>query len=272
MTHSQVHLNHVIVHVDGPTRSAIAQSAFLKDEFAAFEAGTVAIEDGGGWSGLYIDGEQTYVEIFGPSPSDTAGGAASICLGVDQAGGLESAAAALQEFGHMSNPDLVKRQLGGQEIPWFRYLDLVDSGTSFTSSIMEYDKDFLRRSRPGLNPGQAGISRKHYNAARFRPERYLKDICEVSLALAPTDIALFASQLKALGYVERSEGEARIFCGPEIKFRLTNSVASVKGVIALKLSLLKKKEGETIYRFGAGSVLHFDAECSATWSFGAAPA
>ncbi|WP_211472935.1 DUF5829 family protein [Collimonas humicola] len=60
MTYSQVHLNHVIVHVDGPTRSAIAQSAFLKNEFAAFEAATVAIEEGGGWSGLYIDGEQTY--------------------------------------------------------------------------------------------------------------------------------------------------------------------------------------------------------------------
>lgn len=272
MTHSQVHLNHVIVHVDGPTRSAIVQSAFLKDEFAAFEAATVAIEDGDGWSGLYIDGEQTYVEIFGPSPGDTTGSAAGICLGVDQAGGLEVACATLQEFDHMPSPDLVKRQFAGQEIPWFRYLDLVDSGASFTSSIMEYDKDFLRLSRPGMNAGQDGISRKQYNAARFRPERYLKDICEVTLALAPLDIALFGRQLAALGYVETSAGGTRTFCGQEIKFHLVQSYASAYGVIALKLNLLKKKEGETIYRFGAGSVLHFDAEFSATWTFGPASA
>ncbi|WP_211440739.1 DUF5829 family protein [Collimonas humicola] len=265
-------MNHVIVHVDGPTRSAIAQSAFLKNEFAAFEAGTVVIEDGGGWSGLYIDGEQTYIEIFGPLPDDASGGAAGVCLGVDQAGGLEDACTALQESGHMPSPDLVKRQFDGQEIPWFRYVDLVDSGASFTSCIMEYDKDFLRLSRPGMNAGQDGISRKQYNAARFRPERYLKDISEVTLALAPLDLALFGSQLAALGYVETSAGGARTFCGQELKFHLVQSYASVCGVIALKLNLLKKKEGEKIYCFGAGSALHFDAEFSATWTFGPASA
>jgi hypothetical protein len=267
MTHFPVHLNHVIIHVDESTRSAIAQSAFLKDEFAAFEAGAVAIEDGGGWSGLYIDGEQTYIEIFGPSPGDTAGGAAGICFGVDQVGGLEGVCAALREFGHMHSSDLVRRLFDGQEIPWFRYVDLVDSGASFTSSIMEYDKDFLKLSRPGLNAGQDGISRKQYNAARFRPERYLKDISEVTLALAPLDIALFGRQLRALGYLETPAGGTRTFCGQEFKFHLVQGNASVYGVIALKLNLLKKKEGETIYRFGAGSVLHFDAEFSATWTF-----
>jgi Family of unknown function (DUF5829) len=268
MTYPLAHLNHVIIHVDEPTRSAIAQSAFLKNEFAAFAAGAVTIEGGDGWSGLYIDGKQTYLEIFGPSSGDSASSAAGICLGVDQAGGLEEACAALQKFGHGYSPDLVGRQLDGQEIPWFRYVDLVDSDASFTSSIMEYDKDFLRRSRPLLSGGKGGISRKQYNVARFKPERYLNDICEVTLALVSADIALFGRQLSALGYVETSTGEIRTFCGQEIKFHLMQSTASAIGVIALKLSLLKTKEGETIYRFGAGSVLHFDAELSATWSFG----
>ncbi|AMP04501.1 DUF5829 family protein [Collimonas pratensis] len=270
MTHSQVHLNHVIIHVDEPTRSAIAQSAFLKNAFAAFEASTIAIEDGGGWSGLYIDGEQTYIEIFGPSQSAVAGAAAGICLGVDHAGGLEKACAILSQSGRVYSPDLVRRQLDGQEIPWFRYVDLIDSGVSFTSSIMEYDQDFLWRSRPGLNPGPDGISRKQYNAARFRPERYLKNISAVTLALAPADFALFGSQLAALGYAETSTGETRTFCGQEVTFHLLQSTASLKGVVALRLNLLKKKEGETIYRFGSGSVLQFDTELGATWRFGPA--
>lgn len=265
MNHSPVHLNHVIIHVDASTRSAITQSAFLKNEFAAFEIGTVAIEDGGGWSGLYIDGERTYIEIFGHSP-----GAAGICLGVDHIRGLEDACAVLSQPGRIHSADLVKRQLDGQEIPWFRYVDLLDADASFTSCIMEYDQDFLRRSRPGLNAGQGGISRKQYNAARFRPERYLKDISEVTVALAPADLALFGSQLAALGYAETSAAEARTFCGQEVTFHLVQSTPSLKGVIALKLNLLKKKDGETIYRFGPGSVLHFDAEFGATWHFGPA--
>ncbi|MDB5766392.1 MAG: hypothetical protein JWQ61_1206 [Collimonas fungivorans] len=270
MNHTSVHLNRVIIHVDEATRSAIMQSAFLKNEFAAFETGTIAIEDGGGWSGLYIDGERTYIEIFGPSQGAATGGAAGICLGVDQTGGLEDACVALSRSGRAHSPDLVGRQLDGQEIPWFRYVDLVDSGTSFTSSIMEYDKDFLRRSRPGPNAGLDCISRQQYNAARFQPERYLKDISEVTLALAPVDLALFGSHLETLGYVETSVGEARTFCGQEVIFHLMQSTASVKGVVALRLSLLKKKDGETVYRFGPGSVLHFDAEFGASWFFGPA--
>ncbi|MEO6918447.1 MAG: DUF5829 family protein [Collimonas sp.] len=269
-----VHLNHVIIYVDEQTSSAIAQSAFMKNEFAAFEAGHVVIEDGAGWSGLYIDGEQTYVEIFGPSQASANGnliGDAGVCLGVDHPGELEEARALLQASGDISCPDLVRRQLNGEEIPWFRYVDLDDSDAaraSFTVSIMEYDQHFLKRSRPGLAAGQDGITRKQYNAARFRPERYLKDIIEVTLALEPVETIRFGRQLVALGYVQMPEGETEIFSSHQLTLRLIPRTASLKGVVALKLSLLKKKEGETIYRFGEESVLRFDDAHTASWLFG----
>ncbi|AIY42235.1 hypothetical protein LT85_3077 [Collimonas arenae] len=271
MSNPLVHLNHVIIYVDEPTRSAIAQSAFMKNEFAAFEAAAVAIEDGGGWSGLYIDGEQTYVEIFGPSQASENGhtaGDASVCLGVGHAGGLKEACVLL---GDITAPDLVKRQISSQEIPWFHYVDLDDAvvpGSLFTASIIEYDQHFLRNSRPGLIAGEEGITRKQYNAVRYQPGRYLKDIIEVTLALAADEAARFGRQLAALGYVEASEGETKTFSSQQLILRVMPRTALLQGVVALKLSLLRKKEGETIYRFGEGSVLRFDDEHTASWLFG----
>src|SRR5687768_10040239 len=59
----RVGLNHVYAVVDDDTAEAIKTSNALK-EFATFEVKTVAPGDGRRWTGRYLVGKQTYLELF----------------------------------------------------------------------------------------------------------------------------------------------------------------------------------------------------------------
>jgi Family of unknown function (DUF5829) len=67
----RVYFNHITVFLSPETYAAIVQSPFLRDEFSAFQEKTVQ-RDGGAWSytGIFISGQHTYLELFkaGPFP------------------------------------------------------------------------------------------------------------------------------------------------------------------------------------------------------------
>jgi hypothetical protein len=66
-----VYFNHITIFLSPQTYAAILQSPFLRDEFSAFQERTVQ-RDGGAWSytGIFISGQHTYLELFkaGPFP------------------------------------------------------------------------------------------------------------------------------------------------------------------------------------------------------------
>jgi hypothetical protein len=55
--------NHFFVTVDRPTFEAIRQSKWLREEFANVSVSTHASGDDQ-WTGIYVSGVGTYVEIF----------------------------------------------------------------------------------------------------------------------------------------------------------------------------------------------------------------
>jgi hypothetical protein len=79
--------NHFYVTVDRPTFEAIRQSKWLREEFANVSVSTHAGGDNQ-WTGIYVSGVGTYVEIFCEG-TDFRLGQAGVGLFTQKPGGVD---------------------------------------------------------------------------------------------------------------------------------------------------------------------------------------
>jgi hypothetical protein len=79
--------NHFYVTVDRPTFEAIRQSKWLREEFANVSVSTHASGDNQ-WTGIYVSGLGTYVEIFAEG-ADFRLGQAGVGLFTQKPGGAD---------------------------------------------------------------------------------------------------------------------------------------------------------------------------------------
>jgi hypothetical protein len=269
-----VQLNHLYVHVDAAAQNAIAQSEFMRNEFSAMEVSTIAAGDDRTWTGIYLTGANTYIELFSPSRAPSSFeqvGDSGIALSVESVGDIERVAKCLSSLGSARILSLFERRVNGVQIPWFRNLSLVEypegEAEPFCAWVMEVDQDFLKRSRDSLRSEEDGITRKQYNAAKFQTTRYMKDIEEVTLALNEFESVSFERQLVAIGFASETRDGVDTLIGPDITFRLIKPSPMARGVTQLKMSLLKEKLDPEILTFGQGVTLNFDSSRTATMSF-----
>ena len=267
-----VTLNHLYLYLDQATRDAIVASPLMRQEFAALTVSTAAMDDGRQWTGAYLTGEQTYIELFCPADhGQEAVGDAGIALATEVEGDIELARLALAKAGTDYPVQLLHRELEGVDVPWFWNLPLIaaaeDEPEPFCAWIMEVERDYLARSGLHVAGAASGISRRAYNTLRFDPGRYLKDVTEISLALPADQAALFGQQLCLLGFAATAAEQGMTYHGPGIVLSVQPATGQRHGVIAIRLSLQREKQGETEYRFGPGSVLRFDRPDSAIWWF-----
>lgn len=82
-------LEHVVMRLPATTVAPVRLSGFLRNDFSAFDEHTVQ-RDGGAWSytGIYLRGQHTYLEIFepganGPNQASMAAGNVSFSMWVD---------------------------------------------------------------------------------------------------------------------------------------------------------------------------------------------
>jgi phosphoribosyl-ATP pyrophosphohydrolase len=141
--------------------------------------------------------------------------------------------------------------------------------------MMEYHEDFLNNWYPELSPASRGITRaeilERYTAKlgdnERRKQKYINDVIEIHLALDDKDRAQFIKERAAFGYRVTTEPSQTVCEGPDIKYIVTPRTSSSVGITAIKLSLRRAKPGEKVYRFGKRSVLRFNDDKTATWSF-----
>lgn len=268
----RVTLNHLYLYLDQVTHDAIVASPFMRQEFAELTVSTAAMGDGRQWTGAYLTGEQTYIELFCPAEhGQEAVGDAGIALATEREGDIELARQVLAKAGLDYPVQLLHRELEGVDVPWFWNLSLIAAAAEepepFCAWIMEVERDYLARSGLPATGAAAGISRREYNALRFDPGRYLKDVTEITLALPVDQAALFGQQLCLLGYAPTAAEQGVAYHGPGIVLSVQEATGQRRGVIAIRLSLQREKQGETEYRFGPGSALRFDRPDSAIWRF-----
>lgn len=263
-----VFLNHVNRVLDADTYQSIAESPFIQDLFAS-NVQTTVNSGGQAWTGLYLFGEHTYLELFASGtgvqrpPSSSA-----LAFGVESPEAGSIIHQRLQAIDTTASHYLRTRTLADAEVPWFytasrnaqRYTDVIRSW------VMEIHPEYLATRFPDLNPAQNGITRHQYLHRIYRPNRLLQDIRHVTVALPSHEFQPLAQELALFGYRLIEDGSTVHAEGPGITVTLLPATPSLQGIVALKFALTRPHTRQATYHLGH-SVLQFHDDLTATWVF-----
>lgn len=201
--------NHAYGVLDRETADAIEHSAFLRD-FANFQVRTTTGSGGQTWTGRYLMGRETYIELFGTGDlpgKDGTLGAGGMGVSTEREGDLARVITRLRELG-ISDPVEFRqtRDFGdGVPVPWFDAVFTTDQYDLFGAWGMEYRPEYFADPRgntePAAHPGDVG--RERYLSDAYR-DHLMRDVTGIRLAVTARDLAGTLPLLKAGGFAVRS--------------------------------------------------------------------
>jgi hypothetical protein len=262
-------LNHVYFVLDSTTYHDIGASPFLAAQFAGREVRTT--ESGGlRWSGIYLYGRHTYLEILGPGglPGSQVGDV-GIGLASEQPGGVLSL---MRRFEAQHFPfDTLTRTKSDSSgaYPWF--LSWRASGPDLPSDrtsvwVMEYSAALAQRTAQRDSLPASDRSRDRFIAVHLVPDQLMAELVAATFALPVDDIAKVTRTLDRAGVLVYPEGE-----GAVIRFEgfLLHLIPAWDrpGVRKLEFSLNREALANPTYRFGPSSQLRFGPGRVAVWEF-----
>lgn len=262
-------LNHVYFVLDSATYHDVTASPFLQGEFAGHELRTT--ESGGlKWTGFYLYGRHTYLEIFGPGAmAGLKPGDVGIGLASEQPGGILSL---VQRFNAQRFPfDTLTRTKSDSAgtFPWF--LSWRAGGTDLTSDhsalwVMEYSAELARRAQPRDSLPASDRSRDRFLADRLVKDQLLAELTAATFALPVDDIAKISRTLDRAGVRVVAEGEGAVIMLEGFTLRLVPAWDR-PGVRKLEFALNREALANPTYRFGPSSRLRFGPGRIAVWEF-----
>ncbi|MDF3145055.1 MULTISPECIES: DUF5829 family protein [unclassified Streptomyces] len=200
--------NHAYGVLDRETADAIEHSAYLR-EFANFQVRTTTGAGGQTWTGRYLMGRETYLELFGvgdlPGQDGTLG-AAGMGVSTERAGDLGAVIARLREQGIAEPIEFRQtRDFGdGVPVPWFDAVFTTDQYDAFGAWGMEYRPEYFADPRsntePAAHPGDVG--RERYLPDGYR-DHLMRDVASVRIAMTEGDLADTVPLLRAGGFSVR---------------------------------------------------------------------
>ncbi|GGW89236.1 hypothetical protein GCM10010383_18210 [Streptomyces lomondensis] len=201
--------NHAYGVLDRETADAIEHSSYLRD-FANFQVRTTTGSGGQTWTGRYLMGRETYVELFGvgdlPGQDGTLG-SAGLGVSTERAGDLAAVTERLRQQG-VTDPIEFRqtRDFGdGAPVPWFDAVFTTGQYDRFGAWGMEYRPEYFADPRsntePAAHPGDVG--RERYLSDAYR-DHLMRDVTGIRLAVTARDLANTVPLLKAGGFAVRS--------------------------------------------------------------------
>ncbi|MFJ8820080.1 DUF5829 family protein [Amycolatopsis thermoflava] len=195
--------NHAYDVLDRQTADAVEHSAYLR-EFANFEVRTTT---GGGitWTGRYLKGRETYLELFGVGDlpgSDGLFGAAGTALSSERAGDLAKVRQRLQNQGITPVDYRQTRDFGdGVPVPWFDTVRAAPAYQAFDGWAMEYLPEYFADPRSGTEPAATpdDVSRERYLPDGYQ-DHLMRDIAAIRIGVTPEDLAITVPLLTAGGF------------------------------------------------------------------------
>ncbi|QIB48519.1 DUF5829 family protein [Streptomyces aureoverticillatus] len=199
--------NHAYGVLDRETADAVEHSAYLR-KFANFQVRTTTGSDGRTWTGRYLLGRETYIELFGVGDvPDSPLGDTGMGVSTERTGDLATARERLRDEGVTDPVDFSQtRDFGdGVPVPWYDGFLTLDAYDSFGAWSMEYRQEYFADPRsntePAAYPGDVG--RERYLPDTYR-ERRMRDVTSLHLATSARDVGNTVPLLRAGGFHVRS--------------------------------------------------------------------
>ena len=206
--------NHAYGVLDRATADAIEHSEYLKG-FANFQVRTTTGADGAVWTGRYLMGRETYVELFGvgdlPAPDGDLG-STGMGVSVERTGDLATVVDRLADLGITDPLEFQQtRDFGdGVPVPWFDAIFTTGEYDKFGTWGMEYEPAYFEDPRSNTEPPsyEGDIGRERYLPDTYR-DRLMRDVSGIRLAVTARDLDNTVPLLKAGGFaVHQGNGGA----------------------------------------------------------------
>lgn len=263
--------NHSYGVLDRETADAIEHSDYLRD-FANFQVRTTTGTGGQTWTGRYLMGRETYLELFGvgdlPGP-DGVLGAAGMGLSTERDGDLATVAERMKSEGATPVDFLQTKDFGdGVPVPWFDALLTSTEYDAFQAWAMEYRPEYFADPRghtePASFPGDVG--RERYLSDDYRTH-LMRDVTAVRLAVTEGDLADTMPLLRAGGFAVRTlpDGGVVAECGGTT-IRLDAVPRGQAGLQRVEMSLNRPVKDRHVERIGH-STLTVGPGSHAVWTF-----
>ena len=137
---------------------------------------------------------------------------------------------------------------------------------------MEYHPRFLTEWNSQAYPTGPGVTRGQI-LQRYRsvlndppPEPYLKDVVGLTIAVDAPTLERLKEVGKLFGYSARTEGTITVLEGPDVELSLIPQTSEARGIQTITMSLNRRPDKREL-RFGTRSVLKFEEDGFARWSF-----
>jgi hypothetical protein len=203
-----LHYNHAYAVLDRDTADAIEQSGYLR-EFANFELRTTTGADGRTWTGRYLLGRETYLELFavGELPGqDGRAGSSGMGLSTERADDLPEVTDQLRDEGVADPIEFSQtRDFGdGEPVPWFDSLFTTERYDTFGAWAMEYRPEYFADPRSETEPASHphDVGRERYLSDGYRGHA-MRDVTAIRIAVTARDLANTLPLLRAGDFAVR---------------------------------------------------------------------
>ncbi|MGW6929484.1 DUF5829 family protein [Lentzea sp. NPDC054927] len=261
--------NHAWGTFDRATADAVEHSAYLK-KFADFEVRTTTGADGRVWTGRYLRGRETYLEVFGIGDipgKDGELGAAGLGLSTERDGDLDTLKTRLRAAGQKPIDFLQTRDFGdGKPVPWFDSVFLIEQYDRFGAWAMEYRDEYLNDARSKVAPARfpGDVTRERYLPDTYQ-NRLMRDVTLIHLAVTAADLTATLPLLRAGGFAVVSSPGGVVASRGGTTMRFDSVAAGQTGLKRVEFSL-NHAVGRHVERLGT-STLVVGPGARAVWTF-----
>ncbi|WP_329413036.1 DUF5829 family protein [Streptomyces sp. NBC_00704] len=263
--------NHSYGVLDRETADAIEHSDYLKD-FASFQVRTTSGAGGQTWTGRYLMGRETYLELFGvgdlPGP-DGVLGSAGMGLSTERDGDLTTVAERMKSAGATPVDFLQTKDFGdGVPVPWFDALLTSTEYDAFQAWAMEYRPEYFADPRSNTEPERfpGDVGRARYLSDDYRAH-LMRDVTSVRIAVTGDDLADTLPLLRAGGFAVRDlPGGGAVAEGGGTTIRLDAVPRAQAGLQRVEMSLNRPVKTRHVERIGH-STLTVGPGAHAVWTF-----
>ncbi|GAA3642046.1 hypothetical protein GCM10022267_30730 [Lentzea roselyniae] len=269
MERQLLYYNHARGTLDRATADAIEHSPYLRD-FADFEVRTTTGAGGEKWTGRYLRGQETYLEIFGVG--DIAGqdgelGSAALALSTERDGDIDTVKARLVASGVTPIDFLQTRDFGDHKpVPWFDALLPVERYERFGAWAMEYRDEYFADPRSQTGPARfpGDVTRERYLPERYR-DKLMRNISFIRIAVTARDLATTMPLLRTGGFFVRTEPGGVVASRGGVTIRLDEVALGQTGLKRVQFELNHAAERH-VQRLG-NSTLVVGPGAHAAWTF-----
>ncbi|WP_405555742.1 DUF5829 family protein [Streptomyces canus] len=264
--------NHSYGVLDRETADAIEHSDYLRD-FANFQVRTTTGTGGQTWTGRYLMGRQTYLELFGVG--DIAGpdgtlGSGGLGLSTERDGDLATVTERLKSEGVADPVEFLQtRDFGdGVPVPWFDALLTTLEYDAFDAWAMEYRPEYFADPRGNTEPASfpGDVGRERYLSDDYRTH-LMRDVTYVRFAVTEGDLADTVPLLRAGGFaVTNVPGGGVVAEGGGTTIRFDAVPREQAGLQRVEMSLNRPVKDRHVEQIGH-STLTVGPGSRAVWTF-----